>query len=410
MQRFRKLLLFLIPATCAFAWAQDEDVSPFLRAVGLLPTPAVVEEPFVLFTYADIHAALASRGIDVPTDWSGVEALEHPNTVVFSLPQGMPGDLAPYLVIGAPGYRDRMGFDFFQVGQTLEFAGPPYTVYVLQGSFDPEQVVEAFVARDYEIVADEPATFLCPVAGCDTGMSTNLINRDLSVPFGGHLGRRQPVAVTGDLVISSTSDLVVEALLATRAGEFPSFADVPEVRALDALLAGFPYVTTVTMVNPAATALLDPMAIIGFGPDADPSRLEAVHAELDSLPLPFYNLTAFASVADEQNEYGLALLIYPDAELAAIAAASVDQRLQSFEYGSAGLSFADYYGERGAIEPATVFTHEESGISIVVLSIVREIPPLLDDDGVTVQTGQGFSRLFGSVTMRDAFWLVPSGE
>lgn len=379
MSKLPVLLTVLLLAGTAFT----QNDSRFLTALQSVQAQRFVQDAGNIVSFADVDAAFAARGVQAPESWSD----DFDPSLLMSLPPTMPSDLVQYLNIGAPDYPARLGFDFFDISHTIEFGQPPEQAFVLFGDFAAESVAAAFMARGY--VGD--GALLCPTAGCDTGHTVDLANRDPGNPFGGALGRSFPIWPTAQSIATSPSLAALNAIVT--AAETTTLADLPEVQALDAVLADWPQLVGVSIVNSLALAVADPLQ-----PAEDREVLAAQ-------PLPPYSLVAYASTADAVNEYGLVLLVYGDATAAGQAASALDARLAQVSSIRRRVPFAEYLADHGTLAPAEVRTDAASGYSVVVVSLAAPLP-----QEPAALAGAPFSRLREGLLARDTAWLLPGAS
>lgn len=375
MRKFPALLTLLL---AGIAFSQSD--SRFLTALQSVPVLPFVQDASNIVSFADADAAFAARRVRVPAAWSD----DFNPSLIMSLPPTMPADLIQYLHVGAADYPAELGFDFFDISHTIEFGQPPEQAFVLFGDFTEERVAAAFMARGYF----QDGALLCPAAGCDTGHTVDLANRNPGNPFGGALGRSFPVWATAQSVATSPSLAALNRIV-TAAGT-DTLADLPEVQALDAVLAGWPLLVGVSIANPLLLAVADPL---------QPAEDQAV---LAAQPLPPYSLIAYASTADADNEYGLVLLVYGDASSAEQAAAALDVRLTQLHSITRRVPFAEFLADHGTLAPAEVRTDAATGLSVVVVSLAAPLP----QEAAAIAAGP-FSRFRDGLFMRDTAWLLP---
>jgi hypothetical protein len=382
------------------------EPTAFMRALSLIPNTAAVREATPIFSYADYHAALEARGMPVPESLAGyLDGGEADGPLAPTLPPAGPSAMLPYLFAGGPEYPQTVGFDFFQVAQAAEFGTPPGMGQILIGDFDTAMIFAAYMLRGYTAVdEDEHGTLLCPADGCDTGTKQNLRGTDPANPFGGHLGRSEPIFVGDGVLLNSPDDTLVEAMVEAHADSASSLADAPEFQAIAGVLAAYPYVSAVMAVSPLAVTTLDPRAMT-----ENPEAAEALMASLEAEPLAPYVMAAFASAADGENEYGLALLVYVNADAAQDAAAVIDNRLATLESMRTRQLYADLLNQIGTLEPAQVVTDEATGLSVVVVRVAGAQPTNEEVDGQIVRSHLAFNRFVQMIYMRDTNWLVWSG-
>ena len=226
----------------------------------------------------------------------------------------------------ATGWPEALGFDLLDVERHLSFGTPPADGSVLLGSFDPGAVADAFATRDYTAQGSGAHTLLCGAAGCESGMDVDITTADRSLPFGSEIGRREPLAVSKDAILSSADLPTLESMMAAADGEAASLAEDGAYRAL--ALAGDPGVTLTQ-----ATFL--PGGMLGLGPDIyrllglSPEEAAALITELgDSLePMPVADAVAILDGATDTEQVVTIGLAFADEADAAIAAEVLPRRL-----------------------------------------------------------------------------------
>lgn len=413
----RKLLLsfLLMLALSLSAAAQDAtdtpegEPSPFLRALALIPDIAPVREAGLVFSYADYHAALAARDIERPETLAAfVEDRDAYGPILPALPMAGPANLITYLVAGGPDYPETVGFDFFEVAQAVEIGAPPQNGQILLGEFSADAVESAYIARDYVVEREsENGVMLCPSAGCDSGAQIDFRSILPGNPFGGELGRTEPLFVDDGILLNSPYFPLVETMAATYEGSGASLADAPAFQAVDAVLGEYPYVTSVIAASPQMFGVLDLSFALG---DAQAQLAEEITAQLEAAPLAPYQAAAFASTADNENEYGLALLVYADADAAQEAAAAIDARLESMQSVRVRRSYADVLTDAGTLEPSAVVTDEATGLSVVVVRASKPLPSNEPgDDGMVMGSHLVYRRFYEMIISRDNHWLIWGG-
>ena len=383
--------------------AETAEPTAFMRALSLIPNTAAVRESTPLFSYADYHAAIASRGMDVPESLSAyLEGGEVEGPLFPSLPPAGPANLLQYLVSGGPEYPQTVGFDFFEIAQAVEIGTPPGMGQILIGAFDNLLIFGTYKLRGYtEVREDESGTLLCPAGDCTVGTKQNIRERNPANPFGGHLGRSEPIFVGDGVLLNSASDALVEEMVAAYTDDAPTLADAPEFQAIANVLAEYPYLSAVLAVSPLDLAQIDPI-VIERNPEIAERLLEGIEAE----PLAPYAAAAFASAADDEHEYGLTLLVYTNADAAQDAAAVIDNRLATMESLRAGQTYTDLLNEIATLEPAQVVADEATGLSVVVVRVTGDLPTNEEVDGQIIWSHRHFQRFVQMVYARDTHWLV----
>ena len=378
--------------------AEPAEPSTFLRALGLIADIPAVQDGAPIVSYGANHEALQARGLPVPVNWGLYAMLGEPAVVFASISGAGMSEMATSIRMAGPDYPAAVGFDFFQIEAAIEVGLPPTNGQLLLGAFDANAVIEAHVARGYTVESEsEAGTLLCPADGCDSGMKTRFDGVDRSNPFGGQLGQMKPLFV-GDGVIAVAGDFaVLQALIAPLTEDAPVLAERPEYQALAGALTAYPLVPAVMVFDPADLQL-------DTAPDED------AQAVIDANPLPPFELVAIASGADDDPrvEDGVLLLVYADAADAETAAASIDARM-ALASVRAQATYAELYSVNGTLEPAQVVTDEATGLSVVMVRVSSENPPLEDENGLTVLAHKEFLRFMQSLVARDALWLLTTG-
>src|SRR5690606_32992724 len=133
-----------------------------------------------------------------------------------------------YLMQIHPEAAELLGFEWFDIDQSLYFGVPPTAGGILRGQFDPERVRAAFEARDFAAETIDGVKVLCWIEGCDQGLMVDVRSRNPANPFGGNLGRREPVALLPNLLLNSPAIEVVDAMIQAATGAAPSLLDDPD--------------------------------------------------------------------------------------------------------------------------------------------------------------------------------------
>ncbi len=377
---------------CLLAWlplaAQEtktEEAHPLLEMMRAIPDVTESYAGVPWFSYLD-HRALEQAREGVPTyeryaDLLAARDAEDPaanlwlaNTVrmtsgwegmtrVFQRAQEMP---------------PLVGFDLFDVDRSLVAGEPPSRIVVLQGDFDDDAIIDAFVARDYEVVDANGATLLRSADGGE-GFRQDLRNRDPANPFGGDLGRRERIALVEDLLLNSADDALVDAMIASALGEERSVLDRDNfVAAAEAITAGEGLLVQAQFFSPLDVGILPPdvMALM-LQPGATLEVTEDMltpQAVREFEPLPAYNLVVLADRQEGENQVALAAMVYDEEADALAAAEEMTRRLAAFRHPQRDDpdSLMTLYGG-AAGEPSVVYS-EATDRYVALASIVYPSP------------------------------------
>jgi hypothetical protein len=309
----------------------------------------------------------------------------------------------------AGGWPQVVGFDLLDVDRHLGFGTPPSDGSVLLGAFDPQAIADAFASRGYTASEAGDRTLLCGAAGCDAGMDVDLARADRSLPFGGEIGRSEPLAVSGQEILNSADLATLDAMLAAADDEAGSLADDPAYRAL--ALAGGPAASLIQ-------ATFMPGGMLGLGPDiyrllgGSPEAATELLTRLDATfePMPAADLVAILDGATDTEQVVTIALAYADEADAAIAADVLLRRFGALPAASYEVPLAELLADRGVTSVAGSVQPAGEGTSTVARVEVRA--PLAGAE-VDVATGRpepssSLYRLFiDLVQRRDLLWLVP---
>ena len=403
--------------------AQGGSGAALLEALARVPDTAAARESLV--SYLDQETLVATRpGAAQPASVAEALALLETDDPAASLwlaafMGANSGDAGlVHALFMADGWPRVVGFDLLDVDRHLSFGTPPSDGSVLLGAFEPQAIADAFASRGYTASEAGDRTLLCGAAGCDTGMDVDLAKADRSLPFGGEIGRSEPVAISGQEILNSADLATLEAMLAAADGEATSLADDPAYRAL--ALAGDPAV-------PLIQATFLPGGMLGLGPDiyqilgrqllgrspeAVAKLTAQLMAQLDETfePMPAADAVAILDGATDTEQVVTIALAYADEADAAIAADVLPRRLETLPAASYEVALAELLADRGATSVAGSVQPAGEGTSAVARIEVRA--PLADSE-VDAATGQpapssSLYRLFiDLVQRRDLLWLVP---
>lgn len=386
-------LLLALPAAAQESSAGQEKPNPLLELLALVPDTAEVWDSTPIISYADYRVLEAARGISAPTKADFDNRTDTGRlwlAAAGGLSAGFPME---YLMQYLEGMEEAVGFGWFDVNRALTFGQPPSMGSVLAGDFDAERIAAAFEARGFTGSAAGDVTVWCGPAGCDEGMLMNLRSRNPANPFGGALGREEPLAVLPGLVLNSADYGVLTAMIGARQGEIPSLADNPLFQAAARALAARGTLRQAVFVS---------VASIGFGytmpdPDGEQPTFEGFGT------LPPYLLMVVADVVTEDQEKTYVGLVYGDRETAQAASEELVARFQVARSARAQQPFLTLVEERGGTVGApTIHDDLDAGAAVALLEIYKPLPSNeLQPDGVYAPSALLFRLLMQSIYARD---------
>jgi hypothetical protein len=384
---------------------------------ALARVPASAEALAAPLSYVDYRAVESGRpGAAAPASLDGLLAMDAADDPAahrwFAAASGIasgPSDLMAGLLSFGAAWPTTVGFDFFDIDRALAFSTPPASGLVLLGDFDPEAIGAAHAARDYTTSERAGHTLLCASSGCEEGLRIDLANVDAAVPFGGRLGRSEPLAVSLADILSSPDITTLEAMLSTAAEETPSLAADPAFRALAQAPADDASIIQATLL-PGPTLALSP-DLAGFL-GASPDEVDGWLLELEALPpLPVPSAVALVDGAAGDEQVVTIALAYADPDDAGIAAESVAARLGSVRSLTSDVPVAELLAGRGLTGTSTRV--EPAGPDGTSVAVVELRAPLASDapdpDAGSLAPSSGLYRLLVSmVASRDILWLLPA--
>ncbi len=252
--------------------------------------------------------------------------------------------------------RQFVGFDFFSIDQVVAFGNAPSDGRLYTGRFDAQAVEAAFLARDYTKLERDGLSVFCGDPACDPTLAlrTDVSNRRVGDPFGGNLGRREPIALAPNLIMNSPDMRVFDAMVTAYNGGTPSLTQNADVRALLAVLTAEGTIVQANFLNPYS---------IGPGQGDDEG-------------IAPYSLAALVHVLREDGTQPVYIaLTYAEESAAQAASAVLAARIQGYQSALARRPFADLLAERGGTLEAVQVMQPEEGAPFVLLLPISSAPP-----------------------------------
>lgn len=405
MRKGLVFLLVLLLAVFSSALAQPDD-SPLLQMLARIPDS---ENGRDFLTYADYNALIAARpGAPSVKSWGDFTALGKEQSALFiSALQGLSSGpefyTRSFMLLG--DMPSIVGFDLFDIQRAAAYGQPPQSVALLEGDFDPDAVIAAHMARGYTQTKQDGTTLLCSANGCD-GTQISMADRNPANPFGGELGRTQPVLVGSGFVASSTSVDAIRVLSGTLAGDTRSLADQPDYHAAaeaitqsGALLqAAF---LRPTDIAPASTALMNS----NLSAEQAQRLLDQIKA--DFVPLLQYNLVAFADTASADGQTTLIALVYTNHDQAETAAEMFPERLTQAQSFQVQDTFGHVLKGRGVTAADVSIYDASSSRSVVVVALHSPLPSTTVTEGEAPEAmSRVYTLLMRALYSRDLGWLA----
>ncbi len=269
-------------------------------------------------TYANYRAIEQASGVPSPANQDEYQALTDAERAAWQASllriHGGPSNWPNLTASKIESMPELVGFDFFEVDQALRYGADPFIATLFHstdGAYTSTATGQALQARGYE--RRVVATGLAWGQGGD-GM-TNINNIQNGDPFGGDVGLASRVAVLDPYTAANAFIWgILQRTAATHAGEFPSYADLPEYPAL------------VTALRAGEGALLQTFIL-------NRRAGEALATPPDDAPLPPYVLAAAADMQHDGQQVHRLVLLYTDETTAEQAAAHLPALVTAFDSG-----------------------------------------------------------------------------
>ena len=382
------LTLVVVASPVAAQGGLEEPLEDMLRYV-----PAEAVRSGGLISYVDLRAVETARpGASTPSSFEAWQDWRETDEGAFDqwvkAYRGVIGG-APQLMQAFPATGDSwpsvVGFDYFDVDRLLSFGAPPTVGVIAAGRFDPAAISTAHEARGFSSTDQGNSMLICSEAGCEDGLTTDLAGREPADPFGGFLGRKQPLVVTSDLLLSSATFDVVSSMQEAGDGTTDSVAGMPEVGLALASLSG--------------DALLRQASIVP--PDAIQGSVEA-----EAPALPAYDLLFFADTATADEQITHVVLVFESVDDARAAAEALPARIERVGANGRDGSLGSQLERRGLTAMEISMSEAADGIMAAVDVALHAPLAGADESSMDAGSSELYRLLIMSLAILDTGWLV----
>jgi hypothetical protein len=407
------LLVALLCTSCGSKTAETPSAGPLLSLLAGIPEDPIDQTDGFIY-FADYSAMESAYNATRPADaeeFADLQESDEAHKVWSVLFQGTTWFYSQYWPVGLETGPETVGFSPLEVDQAIQWRVPPSDCLMLTGSFDADAIRTAYQANiGLAQKGFDGRTVWCSADDGVDGFQIDVSNRVLENPFGGDLGRRQPMIISDNLLMSSADLELVLAHLDAAAGTVPNLADAPSYRAAVNAVSKDADILQATIFGPTvalqmASALL---SVDLLSPEIPSSTLEAPPEDYQELPAFELLILADAVTGDEQ--IARVGLVYRDAESAEIAGPILLDRLATYPSHS-GPSFAEVLTPSNGTGPR-YYVRQESERAVLVLEFpapratTEEIVAMLGDyEGTAAPPGWVYRRLSKMFVQRDTSWL-----
>lgn len=382
--------------------APTSPSTPLLSLLyGIPERPLSQSEDFVYFAdYAAMESAYdAIRPADAE-QVANISTADQAHQVWWTVFQNS-WSFSQYWLASLESGPQEVGFSPLEVDQAIRFGVAPGDGLMLAGRFDADAIRTAYQANVGLSPKDFGGTTVW-LRGEDPadGFQVDPSNVLRANPFGGGLGRRQPLIISDDLLMSSADLELVLAHPGAAAGTVPNLADAPGYRAAVNAVSEDADVLQAAIAGPI---MAQTVAYAPIQPSSD---------ELLSPEMPVFQLLILADVMTAEEQIARLGLVYQDAESAETAASVLLDRLASRPSRS-GDSYAKLLTPPNGSGPRH-YVAQQSDQTVLVLEFPapratpEEIVAMLDpggSDGTATRPGWVYGRLLNMFYQRDATWL-----
>ncbi|MBI1278371.1 MAG: hypothetical protein GC179_09610 [Anaerolineaceae bacterium] len=420
-------LFVLVLALLSFSLinAQDSlDSQPLLKMLANIPNSSLSRTELYFNDRKAVEMAYPPA--KVPKDWAEFKAMSDakgknaellPVDIWWRVWRNQQSALTARYMMTSDVMPSLVGFDYFQIEQEMTYGTPPAQTLQLAGHFDLDAVRAAFSSRGYTRQDKDGLEMWCPADGCDSGMKLNMADRNTANPFGGELGRSQPLIIKDGTLISSPNVTVMQDHIDSATGNEQSLADLPQYRAVvDAFTADGSLMQAYFWDGEliAQMSLLSPVSVI-LGERATPELVKKYFQDLLKTykPIPAYQLLAFADVASDSEQIGEVALVYSTEADAKAAAEVLPARINDYVSIAIKRPLTGMLKDRRVDEPQIDIVNSNGKYVVVIKLATRKATPeeIQQFDIANTNTpdvtapGLVYRMLVSAAIQRDLGWL-----
>jgi len=395
--------------------SSSPGVGPLLSLLAGIPeAPISQAEDFVYFVdysamesaYDAVRPADAEEFGDLSESGQGYKAW----WVLF---RGIAWSISDFWLPWLEDGPGTVGFSPLEVDRAIHFGVPPGDGLMLEGSFDADAISAAYetnlglVPKDFDgrtvwLWGEDPAD----------GLMTNSSEVVPENPFGGYLGRRQPMIISGDLLMSSADLGLVLAHADAATGAVPNLADAPGYRAAVNAVSEDADLLQAAIAGPIMAAKIAHQPV---GGDPQSSTMPGSTLEVpveDQRELPAFQLLILGDVLTSDEQIARVGLVYQDVGSAEIAGVVLLDRLATLPSVS-GRPFVEMLTPPDGTG-ARYYVRQGSDRAVLVLEFpapratLEQVVAMLDTaghEGTVTSPGSIYRRLVSMFAQRDTGWL-----
>ena len=427
--KMRLILMLILVLPISLSQAQDEPntLDAFRGVLALTPDVPLIQQYGV--SYANYDAIVAAReGAAQITSWENYNRLDESDdetenlsaqlwsSAMFGIASGPADYMQTAFGVGRDGEMlAAVGFDLFDVQAGIEYGAPPSDVTIITGDFNVEAIVSVYEANGYTTEEHDDFLLLCGPEGCENANTMNLEERNMANPFGGKLGRQQPIILYNNYIISSPDYSRIQAYVSLLSNDnYFSMDESASIQAVLEVLGDYGILIQANIYHPIMFSFGDPISVIFADPSMTAEERQALleEAEEKYIELPRYEQVIIADMANGDEQHAITALVYSDEETAQTAAVAVHERMSTYMSLLFKESLLDTFERRNAtLDTPWVYT-SENGKYVVVIDVHGPMPPperlSIEDGGLgrPIQSSMVYKLFVNMVISQDTGWLV----
>ncbi len=419
------IVLVLTTFGLSITLAQDPlDQQPLMKMLARIPNISASRTEIYFNDRVAVEAAYPPA--KMPKDWAEFDAIskskgENPDLLPVDLWwrvwRNQQSALSARYIVSAVDSPSVVGFDYFQIEQEMTYGTPPAVGTQFAGHFDLDAVRAAFSNRDYTRQDNTDAELWCSANGCDSVTKLNLKDRNPANPFGGELGRSQPLLIEDNALVSSGDATVMQEHIDVITGKEQSLAQLPQYRAAVDAITSDGNLLQAYFWDGEVLARMRMLSLTTavLGANAKPELIKKFLQDMlkDYKPIPMYELLAFADVATDTEQVGEVALVYSSEADAKAAAEVLPQRIDTYVSLAVKKPLIELLHERRVDSPKVDIV-ESNGKYVLVLKLatpkatIEELQKLdIKDPNPPAVTAPGliYRLLVSAAMQRDLGWL-----
>lgn len=357
---FVMLIVFIAAIALVIVTRKEpSETVPVLQMLALAPASKLTDTNFG-WAYADYRALVAARPgaakISTADEWLATQNNLSQADFLFGAAIGgvFPDDLQLGSHFASPKKMIKsIGVDPFSIERILYVTDPSHNTAILYGNFDPQQIKSSLEANKYTKQPQDYALW-CSVSGCEQGTNLDLDEIDIGNPFGGEIGRKQPIALISNIIFSSANYPTMQMIWSTYQNKQESLADTPDYRAA---------IEAISTHGTLLQAYFDPKAL-----ELRSHDLLNYRDSLKALSyLPVYSLTVLAHEVADNKQLAILSLVYDTESDAQLAITALKKNLASFKSRQLKLTIAEEVQTlKGSVAAPEIYTSRIYNKSIVM--------------------------------------------